>query len=57
MLKILLLGENQISTMDPDVFAGLNSLEFLYLHHNQISSFDSQIFAGLHSLKELDRKQ
>jgi len=47
------LGDNQLTTLEPDTFNGLSNLEKLNLHNNQLTTLDADIFNGLGNLIDL----
>jgi Leucine-rich repeat (LRR) protein len=53
-LTILDLSHNQLTHLDPQLFAGLLNLRGLYLSDNQLTHLDPQLFAGLPNLTRLD---
>ena len=52
-LEVLLLFNNQISTLPADVFDGLDSLYTLALVNNQISTLPDGLFEGIDTLTEV----
>ncbi|KAL4618000.1 leucine-rich repeats and immunoglobulin-like domains protein 1-like [Arapaima gigas] len=52
-LKVLLLNDNNISTLADGTFSSMQSLQRLDLSHNRISKLSSSFSLGLGSLKEL----
>ncbi|KJE95526.1 hypothetical protein CAOG_05974 [Capsaspora owczarzaki ATCC 30864] len=52
-LKMLMLADMQISSIHPDAFTGLDTVESLYLANNRLSSIPDNALSHLSSLKEL----
>ncbi len=52
-LQILLLGNNQLTSLPPTVFSDLESLEDLRLIANDLETLHSDVFSGLTSLQIL----
>jgi hypothetical protein len=52
-LQWLNLGNNQLTSIDPQTFANLPNLEYLYLDHNQLTAIDPQTFTNLPNLQQL----
>ncbi len=51
---MLYLSNNQITTIEANVFNGLTNLTMLYLFNNQITTIEVNAFNGLTNLTELD---
>lgn len=56
-LTILDLSQNDLTTLDDNVFNGFENLHGLYLHRNKISSIHLHAFKGLFKLTHLDLSQ
>lgn len=56
-LTILDLSQNDLTTLDDNVFNGFENLRGLYLHRNKISSVHLHAFNGLSKLTHLDLSQ
>ena len=52
-VQTLFLDNNQLTTIQPNAFAGLTNLEWLGLGENQLSTIPTKAFAGLTNLKDL----
>ncbi|XP_063381434.1 leucine-rich repeat-containing protein 1-like [Cydia fagiglandana] len=51
-LEFLIINDNKIEFIHPDMFAGLTKLKYLYLNRNKLTYVDDKVFA-LTSLKSL----
>jgi hypothetical protein len=55
-LKIFFLSDNQIGSIEPKDFIGLQNLKLFFISDNHISKIEPQAFAGLQNLIGLDLK-
>ncbi len=53
-VETLFLGNNQLTTIQPNAFAGLTNLEDLRLYNNQLTIIPTNAFAGLPKLELLN---
>ena len=52
-LQLLNLSNNDLTSLDENIFAGLTGLRFLYLHGNGLTSLPVDVFDGLAALERL----
>ncbi len=52
-VKMLYLDNNQLTTIQPNAFAGLTNLQLLALNRNQLTTIPTNAFAGLTNLQWL----
>lgn len=53
-MKMLLLSDNEITTLDESTFSLASKLQYLFLSNNKLSSLHPDAFKGLRQLRHLD---